>query len=52
MFVNRGKVGPFGTDGEAFRGADGKIGVRVSLIDHGNGGRVVSTCAATFHAAH
>jgi hypothetical protein len=52
MFVNRGKSGPFRTEGEAFRGADGKIGVRVSLIDHGNGGRVVSTCAATFHAAH
>jgi hypothetical protein len=51
MFVNRGKTGPFRTEGEAYAGADGKIGVRVSLVDHGNGGRVVSTCAATFHPA-
>jgi hypothetical protein len=51
MFVNRGKTGPFRTEGEAYRGADGKVGARVSLIDHGNGGRVVSTCAATFHPA-
>ena len=50
MFVNRGKTGPFRTEGEAFIGANGKVGARVSLIDHGNGGRVVSTCAATFHA--
>ena len=48
MFCNRGKIGPFETQGEAFKGADGKYGVRINLIDRGNHDRVVSTCAATF----
>ena len=48
MFVNRGKVGPFVTRGEAYAGAHGKIGARVDLLDVGNDNRVVSTCAATF----
>ena len=50
MFVNRGKVGPFVTQGEAFVGANGKVGTRVNLIDEGDNHRVVSTCAATFSA--
>ena len=50
MFVNRGKVGPFVTQGEAFVGANGKVGTRVNLIDVGDQQRVVSTCAATFSA--
>jgi hypothetical protein len=49
MFVNRGKIGPFITQGEAFVGADGKIGTRMNLIDEGDNQRVVSTCAATFN---
>jgi hypothetical protein len=48
MFCNRGKNGPFETQGEAFKGTDGKYGVRINLIDRGNDDRVVSTCAATF----
>ena len=48
MFCNRGKNGPFETQGEAFKGANGKFGVRINLIDRGNHDRVVSTCAATF----
>ena len=52
MFVNRGKVGPFVTQGEAFIGANGKIGTRVNLMDLGENERVVSTCAATFSAVH
>jgi hypothetical protein len=52
MFVNRGKVGPFTTQGEAFVGADGKIGTRVNLIDEGDNHRVVSTSAATFSPVH
>lgn len=52
MFVNRGTTGPFRTAGEAFLGADGKVGARASLIDLGHSSRVVSTCAATFHPAH
>ncbi|MDA0371347.1 MAG: hypothetical protein O3C62_06225 [Actinomycetota bacterium] len=48
MFVNRGKVGPFRTHGECFAGANDTWGVRVNLVDDGDGGRVVSTCAATF----
>lgn len=51
MFVNRGKTGPFRTHGEAFIGAGGVIGVRVDLIDDGEGARVVSTCAARFRVA-
>jgi hypothetical protein len=52
MFVNRGKVGPFVTQGEAFVGADGKVGTRVNLIDAGDNQRVVSTSAATFSPVH
>lgn len=48
MFVSRGKTGPFRTVGECFPGADGTWGARVNLIDDGEAGRVVSTCAATF----
>ena len=48
MICNRGKNGPFETRGEVFKGADGKFGVRINLIDRGNDDRVISTCAATF----
>jgi hypothetical protein len=52
MFVNRGKVGPFTTQGEAFVGANGKVGTRVNLIDEGDNNRIVSTSAATFSPIH
>lgn len=52
MFVNRGKVGPFVTQGEAFVGANGKVGTRVNLIDEGDNQRIISTSAATFTLAH
>ena len=52
MFVNRGKIGPFVTRGEAFKGANAKFGARVNLIDLGDNDRVISTSAATFHQSH
>jgi len=45
MFLARGKVGPFRVDGDAVRGADGRVGVRLTLHDEGNGDRRV-TCAS------
>ena len=48
MFVARGTVGPFRTIGQAFSGTDGRIGVRVDLVDTARANRVVSTAAATF----
>jgi hypothetical protein len=52
MFVNRGKVGPVVTQGEAEVGANGKVGTRMNLIDEGDNHRVVSTSAATFSPIH
>jgi hypothetical protein len=51
MFVARGKVGPFRAATETFGGQDGKIGVRISLVDEGNGGRTVTSATAVFHRA-
>jgi hypothetical protein len=51
MFVARGKVGPFRTDGEAFDSGDGSIGCRVTLRDEGNGDRAVSVASALFARA-
>lgn len=51
MFVARGKTGPFRATGDVHRGTDGRVGVRVNLVDLGDAQRVVSTCAATFTAA-
>jgi hypothetical protein len=48
MFVARGKVGPFRTTTEAFVGAEGRAGARVTLSDEGNGDRVVTMAAAQF----
>jgi hypothetical protein len=48
MFVARGKVGPFRTDGEAFDGGGGHIGCRVTLRDEGNNSRAVSVASAVF----
>jgi hypothetical protein len=46
MFLARGKVGPFRVDGEAVRGADDKVGVRMTLHDEGTGDRPVTSASA------
>jgi hypothetical protein len=48
MFLARGKSGPFRADGEVARGAGSKIGVRLSLYDEGNGGRMITAASAVF----
>jgi hypothetical protein len=48
MFVARGKVGPFRVSGEAYDGAQGRVGVRLSLHDEGNGDRTTSTGSAVY----
>ncbi len=48
MFLSRGKVGPFRVDGEAVRGASSTVGVRLSLYDEGNGGRMITSASAVF----
>jgi hypothetical protein len=48
MFLSRGKVGPFRTEGEAFRGTAGKVGVRLTLHDEGAGGAAVTAASALF----
>lgn len=51
MFVARGKVGPFGVDGEPMAGADGMIAVRTVLHDEGAGGRVITAGSYLFRVA-
>lgn len=46
MFVARGKVGPFRVDGEALSGTEGKVGVRLTLHDEGNEGRLITAASA------
>lgn len=48
MFLARGKVGPFPIHGEAFEGVDGKIGVRLLMVDEGEAGRHVTSASAVF----
>jgi hypothetical protein len=48
MFLARGKVGPFRVNGEAVRGADNKVGVRMTLHDEGNDDRAVTSGSAVF----
>jgi hypothetical protein len=48
MFLARGKEGPFRVDGEAVRGADGRVGVRMVLHDEGIGDRPVTSASAVF----
>ena len=48
MFMARGKVGPFRAEGTAYPGGPGRVGVRLSIHDEGNGDRPVTSCAATF----
>lgn len=46
MFVARGKVGPFRVDGEALVGSARRVGVRLTLHDEGNGGRLITAASA------
>jgi hypothetical protein len=48
MFLARAKIGPFRVDGEALRGAEGKVGVRLTLHDEGNEDRAVTSGSAVF----
>jgi hypothetical protein len=48
MFLARGKAGPFRIDGEAVRGARGRVGARLTLHDEGNGDRRVTAASALF----
>ncbi|HEY3697485.1 hypothetical protein [Phenylobacterium sp.] len=48
MFLARGKVGPFRVEGEAVRGGEGKVGVRMILHDEGAGDAAVSSGSAIF----
>jgi hypothetical protein len=48
MFAARGKVGPFRVATEAYAGADGRVGTRMTLKDEGNGDRVVTSASAQF----
>ena len=50
MFLARGKAGPFRVDGEAVRGVDGRVGVRLLLVDEGADSRNVSSGSAVFTA--
>jgi hypothetical protein len=45
MFVARGKVGPFRAGVEPLLGRDGRVAVRVTLNDEGNGDRVVTSAS-------
>jgi hypothetical protein len=48
MFLARGKVGPFRVEGAADRGADGRVGVRMTIQDEGNGDRPITSGSALF----
>jgi hypothetical protein len=51
MFLARGKVGPFRVEGEAARGTEEKVGVRMVLHDEGNEDRAVTSASAMFTIA-
>jgi hypothetical protein len=51
MFLARGKVGPFRVDGEAVGGADGRVGVRMTLHDEGNANRAVTSASAVLRVS-
>ncbi len=50
MFLARGRTGPFRTEGEAFQGTDGTVGVSLLLIDEGAADRAISTGSYAFRA--
>ena len=51
MMLARGKVGPFRVDGEAVAGTEGRVGVRLTLHDEGNGDRRITSGSAIFRPA-
>ena len=48
MFLARGKAGPFRAEGRAALGGGSKVGVRLSLYDEGNAGRMITAASAVF----
>ncbi|MCL2583140.1 MAG: hypothetical protein FWE35_11860 [Streptosporangiales bacterium] len=48
MFLARAKRGPFRADGTAVPGDGGKVGVRLTLHDEGDGDRAVTSASAVF----
>jgi hypothetical protein len=46
--LSRGKIGPFRVDGEAVTGADGRVGVRMTMHDEGNDDRAITSGSAVF----
>jgi hypothetical protein len=48
MFLARGKVGPFRVNGDTWVGDDGRIGVRMVMVDEGNDDRSVTAASAVF----
>jgi len=46
MFLARGKICPFRVDGNAVKGTDGQVGVRLVLFDEGNGDRPITSGSA------
>ena len=52
MFLARGKIGPFRVDGEAVRGAERRVGVRMVLHDEGNEDRAVTSASAVLEIVH
>jgi hypothetical protein len=52
MFVARGKTGPFRANAEPVLGPGGRVGVRLSLHDEGNGDRVVTSASASFRVVN
>ncbi len=51
MHLARGKIGPFRVDGEAVAGADGRVGVRMTIHDEGNDDRAITSGSAVFRRA-
>jgi hypothetical protein len=53
MYLARGKVGPFRVDGAAIPGSEGsgRVGVRLTMHDEGNGNRAVTAASLVFRPA-
>jgi len=48
MFAARGKIGPFRVTADAYGGAAGRVGVRMTLNDEGNEDRAVTSATILF----
>jgi hypothetical protein len=51
MFLARGKTGPFRVDGEAIGGSNGRVGVRLVIVDEGHENRSITSGSAVFRPA-